>query len=49
VDLDAGVRDINVPIAIRDYRNHGDCGIYADVLSSGRLAPGDRLELVVGA
>lgn len=44
VDLDAGVRDINLPAAIRAYRDHVDCGIYAEVQGTGRVRPGDVLE-----
>lgn len=46
VDLETGVRDINLPAAIRDYQNHTDCGIYADVMGNGRVRPGDVLQLV---
>jgi uncharacterized protein YcbX len=40
VDLQRGTRDINLPLAIRNYRQHNDCGIYAEVLTDGRLEPG---------
>lgn len=46
VDLEQGVRDLNVPRSILDYRGHGDCGIYAEILSSGRLQPGAKLSLL---
>lgn len=46
VDLERGVRDLNVPRSILDYRGHGDCGIYAEVLSPGRLQPGAELSLL---
>jgi len=46
VNLEDGTRDINLPLAIRDYREHADCGIYAEVLGDGRLQPGAALELV---
>ena len=39
VDLERGMRDLNVPRSILDYRGHGDCGIYAEILSPGRLQP----------
>jgi uncharacterized protein YcbX len=45
VDLKQGVRDLNVPRSILDYRGHGDCGIYAEVLSSGRLQSGAKFSL----
>jgi uncharacterized protein YcbX len=46
VNLKSGTRDINLPIAISDYRNHGDCGIYAEVLEAGCLQPGQALVLI---
>ncbi|MFG1265315.1 MULTISPECIES: MOSC domain-containing protein [Xanthobacter] len=46
VDPDRAVRDINLPIAIRDYQGHGDLGIYAEVEAGGRIAAGDRIELL---
>jgi uncharacterized protein YcbX len=45
VDLQSGTRDINLPLAIRDYREHNDCGIYAEVLTDGRLEPGTPVQL----
>jgi uncharacterized protein YcbX len=48
VDLEQGVRDLNVPRSILDYRDHGDCGVYAEVLSPGRLQPRDTLCLLDG-
>jgi uncharacterized protein len=46
VNLENGTRNIDLPLAIRDYREHGDCGIYAEVLTDGRLEPGSAIELV---
>jgi uncharacterized protein len=46
VNPDNGTRDINLPVAIREYRDHGDCGIYAEVLADGRLRPGSAIEYV---
>ncbi len=43
IDLDRGVRDLNVPLTILDYRGHGDCGVYAEIISAGRLQPGGKL------
>jgi uncharacterized protein YcbX len=45
VDLVDGTRDLNMPLAIRDYRGHGDCGVYAEVVDPGRLQQGDPLAL----
>jgi uncharacterized protein len=41
-----GVRDLNVPAAIRGYRNHADCGIYAEVIGAGRMQPGAEIKVV---
>lgn len=46
VDPVRAVRDANLPIAIRDYQGHGDLGIYAEVAAGGRIAAGDRIELL---
>jgi uncharacterized protein len=46
VDLERGMRDLNVPRSILDYRGHGDCGIYAEILSPGRLQPSAKLSLL---
>lgn len=45
VDLEKGVRDLNIPRSILGYRGHGDCGIYAEVLSPGRLQPDTNFSL----
>ena len=34
-----GVRDVNVPIRIRDEMGHGDLGIYVEVVRGGTLRP----------
>jgi len=46
VDPERGVRDLNVPRSILDYRGHGDCGVYAEILSPGRLQPGAKISLL---
>lgn len=43
VDPATAVRDVNLPIAIRDYQGHGDLGVYAEVEAGGRVMPGDAL------
>lgn len=40
------VRDINVPGALAQQYNHLDCGIYAEVIAPGRMAPGDALAVL---
>jgi uncharacterized protein YcbX len=46
VDLERGMRDLNVPRSILDYRGHADCGIYGEILCSGRLQPSAKLCLL---
>jgi len=45
VDPERGVRDLNIPRSILGYCGHGDCGIYAEAFSPGRLQPGAKLSL----
>jgi uncharacterized protein YcbX len=49
VNLSTGTRDLDLPHAIRDYMGHGDCGIYAEVVASGRLEPGAAINIVAAA
>ena len=43
VDPATGQRDREIPKALMRLYGHVDCGIYAEVLSGGRLAEGERL------
>ncbi|MBB6309800.1 MOSC domain-containing protein [Xanthobacter tagetidis] len=43
VDPSTAVRDVNLPLAIRDYQGHTDLGVYAEVVKGGRIAPGDPI------
>jgi uncharacterized protein len=43
VDPASGQRDREIPKALMRLYGHVDCGIYAEVLSGGRLAEGERL------
>jgi uncharacterized protein YcbX len=43
VDPATGLRDLQIPKALMQFYGHVDCGIYAEVLSSGALAAGDLL------
>ena len=43
VDPASGQRDREIPKALIRLYGHVDCGIYAEVLSGGRLAEGERL------
>lgn len=45
VDPQTGVRDINVPIGIREKRGHGDLGVYAEVVRGGVLREGAQMQL----
>ncbi|SAK88962.1 MOSC domain protein [Caballeronia pedi] len=45
VNPETGERNINVPIAIREYVQHGDLGVYAEVLEGGTLTPRDSMHL----
>ena len=45
VDLREGVRDINLPLAIKQYRDHADCGIYAEVVGGGHVERGSTIQL----
>ena len=38
-----GERDLNIPKALMTGFGHADCGIYAEVLTGGRIAEGDTL------
>ncbi|MPW19255.1 MOSC domain-containing protein [Paraburkholderia sp. CNPSo 3157] len=40
-----GERDVNLPIEIREYVNHGDLGVYAEVLQGCTIKPGDAIML----
>jgi uncharacterized protein YcbX len=40
VDPASGQRDLQIPKALMQAYGHCDCGIYAEVLSGGRLTPG---------
>jgi uncharacterized protein YcbX len=45
VDPQTGLRDLQIPKALMGAFGHFDCGIYAEVLSGGALAEGERLEV----
>jgi uncharacterized protein YcbX len=46
VDPETAVRDIDVPDALYRLTGEDDCGIYAEVLSAGRIAAGDPFTVV---
>lgn len=41
VDPDTGIRDLGVPATLLRRFGHTDCGIYAEVVAGGTIAPGD--------
>ena len=46
VDPVTGARDLQIPRTLMTSYGHVDCGIYCEILAGGRLAPGERLEVV---
>ena len=46
VDPATGSRNINLPKLLLEQFGHADCGLYLEVLTGGRIAPGDPLRLV---
>jgi len=45
VDPETAARDIDVPDVLYRLTGDDDCGIYAEVLTAGRIAEGDRLTI----
>jgi uncharacterized protein YcbX len=43
VDPDTAERDLAIPQALQRRLGHGDCGIYAEVISGGAIAIGDAV------
>jgi uncharacterized protein YcbX len=43
VDPDTGIRDLAIPAALMRTFDHADCGIYAQVIARGEIAPGDTI------
>lgn len=43
VDPETGARDLNLPQTMMKALGHADCGIYAEVVTDGRVAKGDTL------
>ena len=46
VDPQTAIRDMPIPRLLMDTYGHADCGIYAEVIEGGMIAPGDTLEAV---
>ena len=43
VDPDTGFRDLTIPRTLLRNFDHTDCGIYAEVIANGEIAPGDAI------
>jgi uncharacterized protein YcbX len=43
VDPDTGIRDLTVPHSLMESFGHTDCGVYAEVIAAGNIAPGDAV------
>jgi uncharacterized protein YcbX len=46
VDPKTGMRDLNIPAALMQTFGHADCGVYAEVIEGGAVAPGDEIGVV---
>jgi uncharacterized protein YcbX len=46
VDPDTGMRDLSIPHTLMQSFGHGDCGVYAEVVSGGKIAAGDAIGVV---
>ena len=43
VDPDTGIRDLTIPRTLLDNFDHTNCGVYAEVIVAGEIAPGDAI------
>jgi uncharacterized protein YcbX len=43
VDPHTGLRDLPIPRALMQAFGHADCGVYAEVVQSGEVSPGDAV------
>jgi len=43
VDPDTAARDLTIPETLLQQLGHADCGVYAEVMSGGRIAQGDEV------
>jgi len=48
VEPGTGVRDLSIPHSLLRALGHTDCGIYAEVIAPGPIAPGDRVAVEAG-
>jgi len=45
VNLETGIRDIDVPARLKALYDHSDMGIYAHVIQDGDIKPGDKITI----
>jgi uncharacterized protein YcbX len=45
VDPDTGARDLTIPATLMQTFDHMDCGVYAQVIAGGDIAPGDVITI----
>jgi uncharacterized protein YcbX len=43
VDPESGIRDLTIPRTLLNNFDHTDCGVYAEVIAPGEIAPGDAI------
>ena len=43
VDPETGIRDLTIPRTLLNNFDHTDCGVYAEVITAGEIAPGDAI------
>jgi uncharacterized protein YcbX len=43
VDPETGIRDLTIPRTLLNAFDHTDCGVYAEVIAPGEIAPGDAV------
>lgn len=48
VDPDTGARDLTIPATLMKTFDHADCGIYAQVIAAGEIAPGSSVVIPEG-
>jgi uncharacterized protein YcbX len=46
VDPQTGARDLDLPQTLRHTYGRDDCGVYAEVIADGDIAPGDPIDVV---
>ncbi len=44
VDPSTGIRDLHIPETLQKNFEHGDCGVYAEVIAPGEITAGDKIE-----